>query len=252
MNLKDIIHDPHVTRWITEVIEYDDGYSIDCSSSSFFLHHVDAADITPKIGDRVHLWVYQGSFIRGVAIDNKVCYYWSVEEMKQFDEMRTKQKHKGKLAMLEQERADRDARIAKMPEVFQKRLKGYHEAGGDEWRAEYEPYELFCCEQATQAAEYFREMAKLLSLPSGASIEEHAVDLLTEWKYKSFDEQVKEWPGLSDKHTRNSFNCMCIFAKFYLVDPKLIEKLPGALAPIVGSKAYCDWSTRPGNQEEMD
>lgn len=51
-------------------------------------------------------------------------------------------------------------------------------------------------------------------------------------------EAQKKMANISDGHSGNTFGCACYLATLYIQSPEYVEKMHGALTPLVGCEAY--------------
>lgn len=170
----------------------------------------------PQVGSVI--WEYTICFSRvlGVVVDGHVFRYKTVA-----------QAEGERLAKIERDRANErekfpeyDARVAKLPDVFQQRIKKFQRA--EHFREDLEGYEVFVCEQAVQLAERLKTTRKLRI-----------------WSRLNYQHQMEFIPELNEAgHTGNSLGAACCLARLYLENPILVPKMHGALAPLVGSNAY--------------
>jgi len=114
-----------------------------------------------------------------------------------------------------------DARAAKLPEVFQRRLVGFYRRNPD-FGPEFGGYELFCCEQAVLVADDFGN-----------------AQAMREWAERTYNEQKQVVPSLDSNHSGNTFGMACRLAHHYLSDtPEMVEQEHGTMCPLAGCKDY--------------
>lgn len=128
-----------------------------------------------------------------------------------------------------------DEKFAALPEAFQHRIARRRE-NNPAFRIEFESYEVFVCTQAVA----FAEQAKVTG---GAD----PVGWLKWWaslNSKEHDYDIKrqrsEMPAMDDGHSGNTFYDAVHLAAIYLTSPSDVDKMYGALAPLVGSEDYGD------------
>lgn len=126
-------------------------------------------------------------------------------------------------ADLDRDRATRDARWKALPVEFRGRFDRFVGAKGDLWRRDYEPYELFCCEQA-------HAIATALHANGMGVAEFHRI--------ASFADQRRIVPALSEDHSGNSFGMACRLAALFLTSRDDVAREHGALVPLVGCEDY--------------
>lgn len=210
---------------ITKVKSYPDGgYDVTMSDGWSFYTERSVDGYAPQVGDAVWYYTVQCSIVLGRIINGHVFKYETLA-----------QHYAGRDADRERRRAEerkkfpeRDKRIAKLPEIFQQRIHNFQRA--PDFREDLEGYEIFVCEQAVLFAERLK-----------------TVDELSQWSALDYDQQARRIPELEDAgHSGNSFGAACCLARAYLENPDLITKMPGALAPLVGSDAYLPPEERSG------
>lgn len=121
---------------------------------------------------------------------------------------------------LTQDRAEHDAKIARLPEIFQQRIHRFQRAPF--FREDLEGYEIFVAEQAVMLAGRWKTPEKL-----------------QRWSQLNYNHKIKLVPELEEAgHSGNSFYFSTVLAWVYLSEPNRLLDLPGALSPLVGSNAY--------------
>lgn len=211
------IDNPYESATLTYVESNDDGWSIGFGGWGLFVPN-DQCAVSPKVGEKVELYGRGvGYSVRGIVIGGRV-YRYLTEEQEQrrhHDEVKaSKRERREKLAA---ERADRDRRIAALPPEFRTRLERFHAVGGDEWRAEFEPYELFVCEEAVKIVK---------SGKAGTTVD---TEVLREVLGETYDE-----------HSGNTMASAVGLARaaFKGVD---LARVHGALCSLVGCADYKCW-----------
>ena len=188
--------------------------------------------VVPKVGQIARLYGKGfGYAVRGVAIDGQIVYYRTEAEEAAFraDE-RAKQDIKRRTEY-DAQSAEFDKRVNALPEPFKTRILDFR-AYNPNWAYEYEPYELFVCEQAVAIADALKDVAKIVEF------------------HKSDSAKQKEMvPALSDDHSGNTFGAACLLARCYLSNPDLVPKMHGALCPLVGCKSYGCFAARNKSNE---
>jgi hypothetical protein len=183
-----------------------------------------------------------GYSIRGVVIDDVVWRYETAEEAALSHEREQVKRHQAKRDEFEATgRAVLDAKYAALPALFQQRLDRFR-ANNPEFRWEYEPYEMFCCEEAVKLAAHLGTVGEAKRYAALASSETYSTDTPrwnAEWEeQKAIDRAA----GLAThEHSGNTHGMTAILARLYLEQPDLVPKMHGALTPLVGCEAYgCD------------
>jgi hypothetical protein len=181
--------------------------------------------VKPEVGDLLTLWGKGFGFsFRGQAIDDVVLWYRDETEDRAHHEAEQQKREAEQREEYAAKRADHDAAIAAMPEVFRQRLHGYRQRNPDfGWK--FEAYELMACQEAVRIAE-------ALKTP----------DAVQAFHALPWDEQKRVVPGLDEGHSGNSFGFACQMARLYLTNPDFVPKMHGAMAVLVGSEEYGDWA----------
>lgn len=161
-----------------------------------------------------------GYTVRGLLLSKAVVFYRTEEEERQKLRREAENRERQQREDFEKSRADLDARIEKLPEVFRRRIAKFRSNNPDfRWR--FEAYELFCCEQALVIASALETADRIRDFPK------------LKWA-----EQKALVPGLDDGHSGNTFGCSVRLAYLFLEKPENVVLLHGALAPLVGSNDY--------------
>ncbi len=185
--------------------------------------------VEPKVGDAFITWGSIGRPIRGQAINGRVLYYrtpdeQNVEDAKQAEAMRSE-----RIASYESKRAEFDARVAALPNVFRERVESFRAFRGDAWRWEFEPYELMVCEQAAKLVERFQN-----------------VESLVHFSKLEYDDQKVAFPEMDTGHSGNSWGQVLRLARCAIERPELVPQMHGALCPLVGCESYGCYAVREG------
>jgi hypothetical protein len=176
--------------------------------------------VEPKVGMKARFYGRGFGYpVRGLDIDGREVFYRTqaeeeVRHRKMVEDMKEKKRKD-----YEASRNEYDRRVATLPDVFQKRVEKFRNAGGDEWRHEFEPYELFTCEEAVKIAAHCKTTEGVVAFH----------DL-------PWEEQKKA--GISDDHSGNTFGMACRLAHWYLKAPENVTKEHGALVGLVGCDGY--------------
>jgi hypothetical protein len=174
----------------------------------------------PKPGDVVRRYGRGIGFsVRGLFLNGKKVRYQTAAEMEAEHKRENEERHAKKCREFEEQKAERDRRYEALPEIFRKRIDKFRR-NNPNFRVEYEPYELFCCEEAVKIAAALKtpeEIDRFYKLP---------------W------EEQRALVPIDEGHSGNTFGCACMLAKLYLTRPEYVEQMHGALAPLVGSQEY--------------
>lgn len=193
-------------------IEKADGWSLWCEK---------VEGLTPKPGDSLRIWGRGIGFaVRGIAINGTIVRYETAQEWDDRQTREQSQRDMDRLAEAEAKRETNDARIAALPEVFQRRIQRFRKGHPDFWW-QHQPYELFVCEQAVLIAAAMKHPD---DVPAFAKLD---------WQ-----QQKMIVPGLDDGHSGNTFGAACRLAYWYLTQPENVVREHGALAVLVGCADY--------------
>lgn len=186
-----------------------------------------------------------GSPVRGLDINGIQCFYRTEEEqrikaVKEVEKYKNEQKTE-----FEKNKESLDQKYLNLPEVFQRRIDKFRTNNPD-FRWKYEPYEMFCCEQAVVIATAISKqlvnqtMNESLTLEEAKKvIAEKAPSALREFYDMSWEKRKETIPELADGYSGNTFGCSVKLAGFYISEnPENVVKFHGALAPLVGSEKY--------------
>lgn len=228
---------PYLHKPVTEVRPCEGGWEVGFDGWFILAPNVECPT-PPTVGETVELFGRGvGYAVRGIVIGGRVYRYLTEEQEAQRHKDEVAASKSARRETLEVERADRDRRIAALPPEFQTRLKRFHAVGGDEWRAEFEPYELFVCEEAVKIVEYTRKRGlvvgqrdvvdNVLARASDAAV---GTDLLREVLGETYDE-----------HSGNTMSAAVGLANAALKGLSL-EKVHGALCNLVGCADYKCWN----------
>lgn len=200
------------------------GWYIGLSSGFSFWIQADSP-VTPAVGMPIRMYGRGvGYTVRGVFLDGQRVYYKTEAEQDEEFRKQCEDRHKERRYDFEKNRADYDRRYGLLPEVFRRRLDRFR-SNNPEFRWEYEPYELFVCEQAVVIA---------AAVPAGSD----PARFISDFKELDFTAQQAMVPGLADGHSGNTFGAACALAAWFLIHPENVVRAHGALAPLVGSKEY--------------
>lgn len=207
---------------IEEVRAYPDGsWDVKWDSWNLLVPN-DMCQQAPAVGETMRCYGKGiGYTVRGIAINGRVYRYRTASEAEQDHRDMVARMAKKRNDDYEEKRADFDARVAALPEPFRLRIERFRDLGGDDWRHEYEPYELFACEQAAIFATELK-----------------TVDELKAFSALDYEEQIKRVPGMNDGHSGNTFGQACALANCAITNPELVPKMHGAMCPLVGCEAY--------------
>lgn len=180
--------------------------------------------IEPKVGDHFTSW--GGTFMRGMAINDHVLYYRTRAEQDIENEKERARMKADRVAEYEGKRATYDAKVAALPVPLRARVEAFR-AFKPEWRWDYEPYELACCEEAARLAAHFK-----------------TGDALKAFSSLGYDAQKAEYPEMDDGHSGNTWSMSIRLAWLLCEKPDLLVKEHGAMCPLVGCEDYGCFSAR--------
>lgn len=176
----------------------------------------------PKAGETLRMYGRGiGHTVRGIVIGGRVYRYKTAAQEAADHRAWVDNLHAEREREMEAQRDRIAARLEALPGVFRERIEKFRRDGGHEFQRDYEPYELFCCEQAVEIADALKTteaIRRFHDLP---------------WK-----EQKALVPALVDGHSGNTFGMACALARLYLDSPEFVTKAHGALTPLVGCDAY--------------
>lgn len=212
---------------VGKVVPCDNGWEIGWRDGFCLFVTNERCQVAPEPGELARLYGKGfGYTVRGVVIGGRVYRYESEQEeadsrQRYIDEQKRERREK-----LDAERDERDQRIAALPEPLRRRIWGFH-AATPNWRAEYEPYELFVCEEAAK-------IQRVLETRQA----------IADFSRKPWEEQKAQLPEVSSDHSGNTFGMACQLAATLADRPDLVPKMHGAMCPLVGCKDYGCFATR--------
>lgn len=217
--------DPNDLEFQDGVLEgvdvHGNGYTLKHDGWSLWCEAVDGLPV-PTADEPLRLYGRGVGYpVRGIVIGGRVYRYKTAAQERTDHEAWVANLHAEREREMHEKHEAIEARIVALPAVFRERIEKFRRDGGHEFRRDYEPYELFCCEQAVAIGD---------ALKSAESIR-HFYGL--SWK-----EQRALVPGLEDGHSGNTFGMACALARFYVESPERVTNAHGALTPLVGCDAY--------------
>lgn len=209
-----------------------------CMGFGLSIKECDQVAVIPRAGDAIRLCGSFGRPIRGVMVMGRLIYYRTpAEEQARHEQWVADERAKRRREFEETGRAELDAKYAALPSVFQARIDKFRHNNPD-FRWEYEQYEMFCCEEAVKLARHFGTIEAAEHYAALAQSETFTADVkrwTSEWEeQKAIDKAA----GLADGHSGNTHGMAVALAFWYLKHPENVERMHGALAPLVGSFAY--------------
>lgn len=177
--------------------------------------------IIPKKGMKVKFYGKGlGYTVRGLDINGHNIYYRTPKQAEKDHEKWCRELDKKNKNDFKKHKKVLDNDYKSLPEFFQKRIDKFRK-NNHNFRWEYESYEMFCCMEAVK-------ISRALKTPKD----------IKDWSKLSWEEQIKK-VDIDEGHSGNTLSCSTALAYLYLSEhPEGIVNLPGALAPLVGSKKY--------------
>lgn len=222
------------THIITEVTGDDTHWTVRTKESSL-LSFEKVKGATPAPGSTMRVYPRGlGSSVRGIFIDGNKVYYRTPEEQAERHKQWFADNKAKKAAEALKNAPEVDARVAKLPQPFQDRISGFRKRN-PEFQAEYESYELFCCEQAVVLATTLK-----------------SADAIGAFSKADYDDQRAQVPGLDDGHSGNTLGMSIRLAHFFVSDQNdTIRKFHGAFCPITGCEKLGCWASSEEAKAEL-
>lgn len=211
MQRSEISEKPTTVTSVTKVgessITMEDGWTLGCSLDNV------------QVGDLVEQWGMGVGFrVRGLAVGGRVDWYRTEAQEKDYNDEQRIIAERKRAVDFEQQRASLDAQFDELPPVLQDRINGFRENGGEQWRIDFESYEMFCSTEAVKIAKWCEDNDMSVSAFKAMSVEDHIV------------------AGIADAHSGNTFGMACHLARS-LNDRTRVLNTPGAMSPISGARA---------------
>lgn len=223
--------DEFETVTATRVHNGDEYWEVGSNSYSFCVPK--KYSVEPKVGDKIRVYGRFGNAIRGIVVNDTVLFYRTADEQDKINRQTAQKMREDKLRDYEAKKAEYEAAVAALPPEFQTRIARFWRNNPTFW--EFLPYEVFCCQQAVKIATRFKtaeEIRTFYNLP--------------------YEKQREELPDLSDQHSGNTFGTACALAQCYVSQPDLLDKMHGALCPLVGCKDYGCYSMEKHQEGEAE
>lgn len=214
---------------LDRVRESADGYELGFDDGlCFWCPRVES--VVPKVGDTIRLFGRGfGYTVRGLLVNGRVVFYRTEAEQEEENRRTVEESRRQRREEFEKNRAKLDADYDALPPIFQARVDKFRRNNPD-FRWEYEDYEMFCCTQAVLLAQTLGSVEAIRAWDKINSAEHDPP-----YDYKA---QVAAVPGWSDEHSGNTHGMAVALACWYLTQPEAVERMHGALAPLVGSAEY--------------
>jgi hypothetical protein len=203
---------------IYSVSEGDDAFSVRAENGTGFIIEKKLVNECPKVGDKVSLYLVNGSIIRGMSLNGVLLFYKSDLQLEQERQEWLTNYKKEKQEKFEENKYQMDSDYESLPPVFKQRIDRFRKHNPD-FRVDYEAYELFCCKEAVKIADACKTTENIEEFKKGLT------GLV---------------PNLDKGHSGNTFDMACGLARLYIESPEFVTSAMGSLAPLVGSKEYGD------------
>lgn len=166
--------------------------------------------IEPKVGDRIRLYGRGlGYPVEGVQINDDVIFYRTTEQREVYRQMQHAIYEAENKRRYTIKKPAQDTEYEALPQFFKTRMDRMRADKGEEFRADWEPYEMFCCTEAVKIANHIRP-----TLPDyGVTREQIAVAV----KVFSDLPWVEQSSVVSGGHSGNTFGGSCMLARAYLI-----------------------------------
>ena len=208
---------------LTRVEHNESGWTIYHGACAFYCPDV---GITPKVGDRAQFYGRGiGCPVRGLFLNGQRIFYRTAHEEEQRHRKEVDAAHDKARADELQHRGEWAERWTALPEVFRLRRDGFLMCNPT-WAWQFQPYELFVCEEAWKIA---------TACQTGEAIQAYGKG--------GYQEQRAVVPSLSDQHSGNTHSMAVRLAWLARMNPDLVSKEHGALCPLVGCEDYGCWVT---------
>ena len=210
---------------VTEICKEKDGYSLTFSDGLSLSCPLYSSK--PRIGSIVRLYGKGfGYNARGIVIDGVIVRYRTVKGEARYNKQQVALERRRKIQEFRLNRADRDRRIAALPDIFRKRIRWFQLKGKD-FRWDLESYELFCCEEAVKIINYVNK--RKVDAEQALEIIEKARNS------KRLQKAIRLDMG---SHSGNTFGTALSLAKADVSDRWRIMWMHGAMAALTGCQAY--------------
>jgi hypothetical protein len=187
--------------------------------------------VEPRPGDSVRYYGRGFGYpVRGVDLNGIELYYETEQEYRDRVAAEQLAREVEEKAIADAERPERDARVAALPECFQKRIARFRRNNPD-FYWEYEPYEMAACVDAVKIADTLRGDENL----------QDAFETFRKLPWSEQNRAVKTVTGeeLDPGHSGDTFGMAMRLAHHYLTDERLVFADHAAIAPLVGCSCGC-------------
>lgn len=219
-----ILTDTQYQRWGVETVErVDEGWF--CTHNDGWILFVKDVGIEPKPGDILRMYGQGiGYTVRGIVIEEKGIVRYRTEAQEQLDrEVDRERKQNKRQDELDDERSERNLRIRELPQSLRQRIERFQIAR-ENWRRDYEDYELFVCEEAAKIAQHFEG--------------KNGIYHLNEWTNQPNEQQESTFP-VSDQHSGHTLEKAISLARLLLLDDEeAVIRDHGGECSFVGCEEY--------------
>jgi hypothetical protein len=202
------------TKIIKSFRKESSGYSLTLDDG--WLFWMPDVGFAPEVGQTAKLYGRRiGYQVRGLVVNDRVVFYRTEAEQKELNRKEQAESEKKKRNDYDEKADEYDRRVNALPQPFKTRITNFRNWKPETWKYDFEPYELFTCEQAV-------EIATALKTP-GEIQRFHKLEFL---------EQKKLVPALSGDHSGNTFGAACLLASIYLTKSDFVPLAHVALCPL--------------------
>jgi hypothetical protein len=215
---------------IASATAHNDGWDVRFDGGTCLWVPNDRCQQAPIPGDTMRLYGRRfGYAVRGITIGENV-YRYQTEAEADAERIASVEASKAKKVRdFEANLPTFEASVQALDAPFRVRMRRFLRRDG--WGAEFGGYELFVCQEAQKIIARLRTVEEVKAF--------HAANC---------DAQKELVPELdADNHSGNTFGAATMLAHVYLTDKNLaavmIQRVHGALCPLVGCTEYGCWAT---------
>jgi len=207
------------TSVIKEVTDADDEHYDILTEDSKGFYFEKKYGVIPKVGDKITIYSVRGSTIRGIDINDSVVFFKTDKQLDDEHKAWCDNYHKQQEEAFQKNQAKLDADYDSLPAIFKRRIDKFRKAN-PKFRVEFEGYELFCCKEAMKIAKVCKTKDDFDNF--------HKLEYAAQ----------KEFAGIGDGHSGNTFGASVRLAYWYVTNPENVENEHGALSTLVGCEEY--------------
>lgn len=215
--------DKYEDHRVEKVSEFDDCWCMSFYDGFSFRAPKDAG-VEPHVDSRVRLYGNGlGYAIRGLDIDGVEVFYHTEDEYRAKSLKEQQDRDAAQKASADEKRQEMDARVASLPDCFQKRIHRFRRNSPDfYWK--HEGYEMASCVDAVKIASAMR-----------LGNEKKPLEMLSDFRELSYEQQKATVPDLDyDNHSGNTMGMALRLAHHYLNDERLVFAEHAAISALVG------------------